>query len=203
MACTKGAGSRSHHVYPGQGSHRKTIPVKSFTATEECGTSTSPAEPCKANCFGICSLGGLSLHGCCLKGSQLPLRFIRMLSGELEMLLGGCSGAGVREGALRFPAAALPSPITAGDPSCPGGVRDGSRAWQRSLTPAGTIPFSVSHPGLIAQEEARGCFLRPMHAGVSQGEGCSADSGVVLHPQPVPPGPGCSRVFLTDLFLLI
>lgn len=130
MACTKGAGSRSHHVYPGQGSRRKTIPVKSFTATEECGTSTSSAEPCKANCFGICSLGGLSLHGCCLKGSQLPLRFIRMLSGELEMLLGGCSGCGVREGGLRFPAAALPSPVTAGDPSCPAGVRDGSRRWQ-------------------------------------------------------------------------
>lgn len=128
--CTKGAGSRSHHVYPGQGSRRKTIPVKSFTATEECGTSTSPAEPCKANCFGICSLGGSSLHGCCLKGSQLPLRFIRMLSGELEMLLGGCSGCGVREGALRFPAAALPSPVTAGDPSCPDGVLGRSWRWQ-------------------------------------------------------------------------
>lgn len=84
MTCTKGAGSRSHgHVYPGQGLCRKAIPVKRFIATEECGTSTSPAEACKANCFGIYSLGGLSLRGCCLRGSQLPLRFIRMLSGEL------------------------------------------------------------------------------------------------------------------------
>lgn len=132
MTCTKGAGSWSRgHVYPGQGLRRKTIPVKSFIATEECGTSTSPAEACKANCFGIYSLGGSSLRGCCLRGSQLPLRFIRMLNGELEMLLGGCSGCGVRERAMRFPAAALPSPVTAGDPSCPGGVRARSRQWQR------------------------------------------------------------------------
>lgn len=161
MTCTKGAGSQSHgHVYPGQGLRRKTIPVKSFIATEECGTSTSPAEACKANCFGIYSLGGSSLRGCCLRGSQLPLRFIRMLNRELEMLLGGCSGYGVREGAMRFPAAALPSPITAGDPSCPGqgphsepaaaavAMASPELLWVQSqaLSPSLTGPSSASRP---------------------------------------------------------
>jgi len=130
---------------PGRAYTEKTIPVKSFIATEECGTSTSPAEACKANCFGIYSLGGSSLRGCCLGGSQLPLRFIRMMNGELEMLLGGCSGCGVREGAMRFPAAALPSPLTAGDPPCPGGVR--ARRRQRSGFGYGAEPGAVPVPG--------------------------------------------------------
>lgn len=72
--------------------------------------------------------------------------------------------------------------------------------------PSGNIPFNLTHPRLIPQEGAQGCFLRLMQPRVSQGRAAVAARGVVLHPrppQPVPPGPGCSRVFLTDLFLLI
>lgn len=59
------------------------------------------------------------------------------------------------------------------------------------LDPSGTIPSNLAHPGLIPQEETQGCYLRPMHhPRVSRDKGCSADSGVALHPQPVPPGPG-------------
>lgn len=186
MTCTKGAGSQSHgHVYPGQGLRRETIPVKSFIATKECGASTSLAEPCKANCLGIYSLGGSSLHGCCLRGSQLPLRFIRMLNRELEMLLGGCSGCGVGEGAMQFPAAALPSPITARTLLSP---RICAWIWwwqQWSQCPHGSCgccpraqwvhsPQAGTHsqPRLNSQ----GYLWRPMHARVCQPEGCSSST---------------------------